>query len=456
MSPLGRRGRGGGSERELPDLEATPPPPPPPPPPRAAPRRRLLLFLLALLAAPALVLALAEAAAGAARLRAPLPPSAEAAAAAAAAALTQLVQRAEAVAAQASEDVAAAAEAAASWAPIRAAALAADAEAEAAAAAALAEAPQPAIAFLFLTRGELPHAALWAAFLRGAPSPAAWRLHVHAPPGHLYNASTVASPLFHGAQLAQPVEVQWGALSVVDAERRLFAAALADPAVQRFVLLSESCVPLRSFAFVQSYLLSSPSSFLDAFADVASQRYDPGLAEDGVPEAAWRKGTQWAALTRRHARAVVQDTAVYEAFRRRPSLFAPDEHYVQTLLAVLGQEGESERRPVTFANWHPPSRSHPKLYVVQEVTSELLVEMRGWREHFRPLEGVHSRCGGPREAPWLPPGAAREEGAGAPCWLFARKFTQRAGERLLEEHAALLGLVPPGNETADTVALREV
>lgn len=56
-------------------------------------------------------------------------------------------------------------------------------------------------------------------------------------------------------------------MSVVDAERRLMAAALQDPANQRFVLLSESCVPLRSFGFVQKYLLGNSKSFLDMFPD---------------------------------------------------------------------------------------------------------------------------------------------------------------------------------------------
>ena len=27
-----------------------------------------------------------------------------------------------------------------------------------------------------------------------------------------------------------------------------------------------------------------------------------------------------------------------------------------------------------------------------------------------------------------------------PCWLFARKFSERAGQRLLVEHTALLGI----------------
>ncbi len=119
---------------------------------------------------------------------------------------------------------------------------------------------------------------------------------MHAAPGFELNASTVASPVFYERTVPAPVEVQWGQMSVVGAERRLFAAALADRHVARMVLLSESCVPLRSFrrvlllalavalrvvarvcacaeaerlrSYVKQYLLGSDKSFLDSFLDV--------------------------------------------------------------------------------------------------------------------------------------------------------------------------------------------
>ena len=88
---------------------------------------------------------------------------------------------------------------------------------------------------------------------------------------------------------------------------------------------------------------------------------------------------------------------------------------------------------MTFANWWPTSRSHPKLYVVQEVTPELVADLQTRTELWRPLEGEHLRCGRVRDA-------ATGAELPRPCWLFARKFTERAGQRLLEEHAALLGI----------------
>ena len=52
-------------------------------------------------------------------------------------------------------------------------------------------------------------------------------------------------------------EVQWGGASLVRAERLLLRAALDDdPNNARFVLLSESCVPLYDFAFIRRYLLA--------------------------------------------------------------------------------------------------------------------------------------------------------------------------------------------------------
>ena len=165
----------------------------------------------------------------------------------------------------------------AAWVALRAAALAASARGPVAGV-------SPRIAFLFLTRGPLPHARLWERFFYGHDGE--YVVHVHASPGFELNASTVASPVFFGRTVQSPVEVEWGQMSVVAAERRLFASALLDSSVARLVLLSESCVPLRSFrcvtrlfqccrlrpnvprSYVKEYLLNNEKSFIDSFMDI--------------------------------------------------------------------------------------------------------------------------------------------------------------------------------------------
>lgn len=78
---------------------------------------------------------------------------------------------------------------------------------------------------------------------------------------------------------------------MIQAERLLLSAALEDPANQRFVLLSDSCVPLYNFSYVYNYIMVSPKSFVDSFLDVKEGRYNPKMSPK-IPREKWRKGSQ--------------------------------------------------------------------------------------------------------------------------------------------------------------------
>lgn len=55
----------------------------------------------------------------------------------------------------------------------------------------------------------------------------------------------------------------------IQAERNLLQAALADAAVQRLVLLSESCIPLYAAQVVWAQLMVSPVSRIHACANMS-------------------------------------------------------------------------------------------------------------------------------------------------------------------------------------------
>ncbi|KAG1368155.1 putative glycosyltransferase BC10 [Cocos nucifera] len=96
----------------------------------------------------------------------------------------------------------------------------------------------PKIAFLFLARSNLPLDFLWHAFFQNAEK-RNYSIYVHSEPGFVFDESTTRSPFFYGRQLNRSVKVDWGESSMVEAERLLLAAALEDPANQRFVLISD-------------------------------------------------------------------------------------------------------------------------------------------------------------------------------------------------------------------------
>ncbi|MCL7021955.1 hypothetical protein MKW94_007382 [Papaver nudicaule] len=59
-------------------------------------------------------------------------------------------------------------------------------------------------------------------------------------------------------------KVVWGE---IDAEKRLLGFAFQDPDNQQFVLLSDSCIPLRKFDYVYNYLMDTNTSFIDCYED---------------------------------------------------------------------------------------------------------------------------------------------------------------------------------------------
>nr|KJB55248.1 hypothetical protein B456_009G069100 [Gossypium raimondii] len=143
------------------------------------------------------------------------------------------------------------------------------------------------IAFLFLTPGTLPFELLWDKFFRGHEG--RFSVYVHASrekPGH-------TSQYFIGRDIHSE-NVDWGKISMVDAERRLLAHALLDPDNLQFVLLSDSCVPLHNFDYVYNYLMHTNVSFIDCFVDLGPHgtgRYSERMMPE-VEKAAFRKGSQ--------------------------------------------------------------------------------------------------------------------------------------------------------------------
>jgi hypothetical protein len=269
----------------------------------------------------------------------------------------------------------------------------------------------PKVAFLFLTRGPLPFARLWERFFRGHNG--LYSVYVHALPSYVLNVSS-SSP-FHGRQIPSQ-EVSWGSITLVDAEKRLLANALLDHSNQRFVLVSESCVPVYNFPTVYEYLVNSAHSYVESYnIDVpqCAGRYNPSMAPD-VMEEQWRKGSEWFELSRDLALDVVADRRYYAVFKKHctPSCY-PDEHYIPTYLH-LTHGPRNANRTITWVDW---SRGgpHPARYGKATVT----------REFVQAIRNNGTQCvynGKPTTV----------------CYLFARKFAPSALGMLMNLTTTLL------------------
>ncbi|XP_019174142.1 PREDICTED: uncharacterized protein LOC109169706 isoform X2 [Ipomoea nil] len=286
----------------------------------------------------------------------------------------------------------------------------------------------PKIAFLFLAKTNLPLDFLWGSFFENADI-ANFSIYIHTEPGFVFDKSTTRSAFFYNRQLKNSIKVAWGESSMIEAEKLLFAAALGDPRNQRFVLLSDSCVPLHKFSYIYKYLVNSPRSFVDSFIDKNDGRYNPWMTPF-IPKSKWRKGSQWITLIRKHAKVVADDEAIFPVFEKfckklqKQHNCISDEHYVPTLLEMLGLVGELERRTVTYTVWNYSETKteknwHPVTFSYRDARSENIKKIKDITNVYYDTEFRTEWC--------------RNNHTFVPCFLFGRKFSPAAAMRLLSD-----------------------
>ncbi|KAK4280787.1 hypothetical protein QN277_012363 [Acacia crassicarpa] len=261
------------------------------------------------------------------------------------------------------------------------------------------------VAFMFLTRGPLPLAPLWQRFFEGIDQ-GLYSIYVHSHPS--FNQTVPRESVFYGRSVPSKA-VRWGNVDMTEAEIRLLKNALLDFSNQRFVLLSESCIPLFNFSTIYTYLMNSTQNYVEAYdfpgAKGGRGRYSPKM-KPLITLNQWRKGSQWFQIDRDLAIDVVSDNQYFPVFKRYCKAFCcADEHYLPTFVSIKFWKTNSNRT-LTWVDWSKGG-IHPKRFLRMHITNDFLEELR----HGSTCEynGKTTNV----------------------CHLFARKFMPDALNRLL-------------------------
>lgn len=212
---------------------------------------------------------------------------------------------------------------------------------------------------------------------------------------------------------------------MIEAERRLLANALLDFSNQHFVLLSESCIPLYNFTTVYSYLTNSTQNFVESYdleGPVGKGRYRNQMGPT-IKLEDWRKGAQWFTIDRDLAVEFVSDKTYfpfYQDYCNGPCY--SDEHYLPTVVNMKFG-AKNSNRTLTWVDW---SRGgpHPAKFIRTDVTLEFLEKLRN---------GTTCEYNGYQTNV---------------CFLFARKFTADALDRLLRFAPQIMHFNSYENETS--------
>ncbi|MFS8021931.1 putative glycosyl transferase, family 14 [Helianthus anomalus] len=260
------------------------------------------------------------------------------------------------------------------------------------------------VAFMFLTRGSLPLGPFWERFFKGHEG--LFSIYLHTSPD--FNYEPPNSSVFYKRRIPSK-HVQWGKSTMIDAERRLLANALLDFSNQRFILLSETCIPLFNFTTIYNYLINANQSFLSSFDDpskIGRGRYNKRMGPT-ITLQDWRKGSQWFESNRELAIEIISDKLYYHLFQNHcsPPCYM-DEHYLPTLVNKVRPD-LTTNKTVTWTDWSGGG-SHPATFRKINITKAFLNRVR--YESNCTYNGRNSSI----------------------CFLFARKFHPSTLESLLK------------------------
>ncbi|KAJ0037767.1 hypothetical protein Pint_22005 [Pistacia integerrima] len=270
----------------------------------------------------------------------------------------------------------------------------------------------PKVAFLFLARGPVLLAPLWEKFFKGYEE--LYSIYVHSSPSFNESEGEPPGSVFHGRRIPSK-NVGWGDVNMVEAERRLLANALLDFSNERFVLLSESCIPLFNFTTIYSYLMNSTQNFVELYdleGPVGRGRYSPEMGPK-ISIDQWRKGSQWFQIDRDLAIEIVSDKTYFPLFQNycKGNCYA-DEHYLPTFVHMKFAE-KNANRTLTWVDWSYGG-PHPRRFIRSGVTVEFLKKLRsGYSCEYN---GNSTNI----------------------CYLFARKFLPNTLDRLLRSAPTVL------------------
>ncbi|XP_021733019.1 uncharacterized protein LOC110699811 [Chenopodium quinoa] len=267
----------------------------------------------------------------------------------------------------------------------------------------------PKLAFMFLTRGPLPLAPLWEMFFKGHEDK--FSIYIHTHPN--YTDPMPKDSVFHGRRIPSKI-VEWGTISMIDAERRLLASAMLDYSNEKFILLSEACIPLYNFSTIYDYLLINNNlsfvGIVPVFEKSSIYRWR-GKMDPPLKRWQWHKGPQWVVMDRVLSIDILSDNEYYSVFRDHGSF--QDEHYVQILVMRYHPERNSNWS-LTWTEWK--GNRHPTMLGPRSNISADLIQHMRFRDNCT-IGGQFTNM----------------------CYIFARKFAPHSIKQLLEISSTLFG-----------------
>ena len=218
------------------------------------------------------------------------------------------------------------------------------------------------LAFCFLVYDRINHEELWNLFFQGVDTQK-YSIHIH-------YKDNIPLKYFEQYKLPHCISTQHGHISLIKAQNLLFEEALKDPNTSHCIILSNSCIPFKSFDNVYEFLDTNYSYINKGLKNHCFPRCYSVLYYIGPYYI--EKSSQWYILNRKHARIMVNDNDYIQWFQH---IRCPDEHAYITKLKVLNLWHEviftenQSNKATTFTNWEDMDYKYVSQHDIKNYTS---------------------------------------------------------------------------------------
>lgn len=202
------------------------------------------------------------------------------------------------------------------------------------------------LAFLFLIYDTIHHEELWYNFFKNIDH-CKYSIYVH-------YKTNVALKYFEKYKLKNCIPTEYCKPSIVAAQTLLIKEALNDPLNYKFITVSQSCIPLKSFDYIYSDLTKDDMGYFNTAMDMEQYRFDSLL--ENFDKSIIKKSANWFILNRELAKDMSDNIYILPKFEK---VFCPEEHYFIMVVYLMNKTNQIHQNfdakgpedLTTFANW---------------------------------------------------------------------------------------------------------
>ena len=206
------------------------------------------------------------------------------------------------------------------------------------------------IAFMFLTKLDLNKHNIWKAYLKNHENK--YNIYVH--PYEYYNSTKikVTNSLLKNNIIKNIVKTDY--THVYRAILELYKVAIKDTNNYKFILLSESDIPITSFDIMYSFLTKNNNSYVKSQGQINDNEYKNRIKvildkTTIIPKNKYIRHQAWHCLNREHVLTILNaDSKYHDIFSK---MEIANEHYL-TILWLYNKHQTIQNRSIIYNNWN--------------------------------------------------------------------------------------------------------